>query len=68
MSSLKRQANVDVRIESPLLTGREAAAYLKIGKSTLYELVKRNEIPVTYVGKTMRFIRAELDKKFCSVE
>lgn len=37
------------------LTAEEAAKMLKISKYTLYELVKRGEIPANHVGKQLRF-------------
>jgi excisionase family DNA binding protein len=37
-----------------LLTIREAASVLRIGRSTLYELVGRGEIEVVHIGRAVR--------------
>ncbi|MGN1004622.1 MAG: helix-turn-helix domain-containing protein, partial [Oscillospiraceae bacterium] len=37
-----------------LLTAQEAADYLKLKKSTVYEMIKRGEIPSAKIGKQLR--------------
>ena len=44
-----------------LLTATEAAHYLGIGRSTLYELKKRGELPHVLVGTIVRFDVRDLD-------
>lgn len=44
------------------LTLSEAAAYLKLGKSTIYKLARERSIPAHRAGRIWRFDAAELDK------
>lgn len=50
--------------ETPLMTVRDLAAYLKITPGTLYKMVERNEIPVIRLGggRTVRFRRELIDE------
>ena len=48
--------------EREVLTAREAAAFLGIGKNALYEAVGRKEIPCRRIGRTLRFSRSALLK------
>ena len=43
------------------LTLEEAAQYLKIGKSTLYDLARKGKIPAHKMGRAWRFDVEELD-------
>ncbi len=43
-----------------LLTVREAAALLSIGRSTLYELIAEREIEVVHIGRSVRVPQASL--------
>jgi excisionase family DNA binding protein len=47
-----------------ILTAREAQEYLKIGRTKLWDLTRRNEIPAYRVGpgsrSSLRYKRAEL--------
>jgi excisionase family DNA binding protein len=60
-------STVKTNIESPLLTYREAAAFLKISPSTLYAMVARGRIPVARLGSgpagagITRFQRQDLE-------
>lgn len=45
-----------------LLTAQEAADYLKVKKATVYELVKRGDLPSAKVGKQLRIPRAALER------
>jgi excisionase family DNA binding protein len=45
-----------------ILTLDELAAYLKIGKRTLYGLAAKGEIPAFKVGGVWRFRRSEIDQ------
>ena len=40
----------------------ELAAYLKVGKRTLYRLAAQGEIPAFKVGGTWRFRQSEIDR------
>ncbi|MEU9605055.1 helix-turn-helix domain-containing protein [Streptomyces sp. NPDC048057] len=44
-----------------LFTVKAAAAYLSLGRSTLYELMAAQELPYVKVGRARRLRRAELD-------
>ena len=43
-----------------LWTVRDAAAFLRIGRNAVYEMVKRDEVPNVRVGSRVRFIPGEL--------
>jgi putative molybdopterin biosynthesis protein len=45
-----------------LLTAQEAADYLRVKKTTVYELVKRGSLPSTKIGKQVRIPRAALEE------
>jgi len=44
------------------LTLEEAAKYLKTGKSTLYDLARKGNIPAHKMGREWQFDAAELDE------
>jgi excisionase family DNA binding protein len=44
------------------LTPEEARAYLNLGRTTLYDLVRRGEIPAVRFGKVLRIPREALKK------
>lgn len=44
-----------------LLTAQEAAELLKIKKATVYEMVKRGELPAVKIGKQVRIARQTLE-------
>ncbi len=44
-----------------LMTLAEVAEYLRISKATTYRLVQRKQIPVTNVGRQLRFRRDRVD-------
>mgnify|MGYP001362504297 CR=1 FL=1 len=44
-----------------ILTLDEVAAYLKVGKRTVYRLAAARKIPAFKVGGTWRFSRAEIE-------
>jgi putative molybdopterin biosynthesis protein len=48
-------------MESPLLTADDVAAQLRIKKYTVYELIKRGELPSSRVGKQLRVSQADID-------
>ena len=52
-------------IESPYLTSREAAHYLRIAPGTLRAWICKNKYPnlkVRRVGNSIRFLKSELDQ------
>jgi excisionase family DNA binding protein len=44
------------------LTPEEARAYLSIGRTTVYDLVRRGELPAVRFGKILRIPREALKK------
>jgi len=48
-------------IDETLLTFKEALAYLRISRSTMYRLLARHEVVGHKVGANWRFRREELD-------
>ena len=49
--------------EQKLLTAQEAADLLKVKKATVYEMVKRGDIPAVKIGKQVRIAREDLEAK-----
>lgn len=47
-------------VSDDVMTAIEAAAFLRIGRNAIYDLVGRNEIPHRRLGKQIRFSRAAL--------
>jgi excisionase family DNA binding protein len=45
-----------------LMTVEEAAGYLRVGKKTIYRLLKQGKIPATKVGEQWRFNKASIDE------
>ena len=45
----------------PLLSTKEAAQYLGVKTSTMYEIAKREQFPVTFVTTDRKFKRSVLD-------
>jgi excisionase family DNA binding protein len=52
---------VIMAMESPMLTVEEAAKYLKVGVSTVYNLVRSTDFPAIKVMVAWRIIKGELD-------
>jgi putative molybdopterin biosynthesis protein len=48
-------------MESTLLTAEDVAQQLRIKKYTVYELIKRGELPSSKVGKQVRVSQADID-------
>lgn len=44
-----------------LMTVEEVAGYLRVGKKTIYRLLKQGKIPVVRVGQQWRFNKASID-------
>jgi excisionase family DNA binding protein len=49
------------QVELEILTPPEVAAYLRLGRSTIYRLLERREIPGYKVAGRWRCYRVELD-------
>jgi putative molybdopterin biosynthesis protein len=49
-------------MESNLLTAEDVAKQLRIKKYTVYELIKRGELPSSRVGKQVRVSQADIDR------
>jgi putative molybdopterin biosynthesis protein len=49
-------------MESSLLTAEDVAQQLRIKKYTVYELIKRGELPSSRVGKQVRISQADIDR------
>jgi excisionase family DNA binding protein len=45
-----------------VLNAKQAAAYMKVHKRTLYKLAKEGKIPAIKIGRELRFSRTALDK------
>ncbi|WP_147512913.1 helix-turn-helix transcriptional regulator [Brevibacillus massiliensis] len=43
------------------MTPEEAAAILKLSKFTVYEMIKRGDLPAVKLGRSLRILRSELD-------
>jgi len=48
--------------ESPILTVREVAQYLRVHQTTVYRLLKRHKLPAFQVGSDWRFNREEIQR------
>jgi putative molybdopterin biosynthesis protein len=49
-------------MESPLLTAEDVAKQLRVKKYTVYELIKRGELPSSRVGKQVRISQEDIDR------
>jgi putative molybdopterin biosynthesis protein len=49
-------------MEPPLLTAEDVAQQLRIKKYTVYELIKRGELPSSRVGKRVRVSQEDIDR------
>ena len=52
------------KVIPPILTLAEVARYLRVHPSTVYRLLKSNQLPAFRVGKDWRFRLEDIDK-FC---
>ncbi len=50
----------DNRIEDEILTVEEAAAFLRVGRSQLYDAIGRGDVPHRRIGRSIRLARSEL--------
>ncbi len=49
---------------SEIMTLEETAKYLKIGKSTLYKMVREGKIPAVKIANQWRFRKEDINKWF----
>ena len=49
-------------MEPALIRVDEAAKYLAIGRSTLYELIARGDVPTVHIGRAVRIPTAALNE------
>ena len=56
---MKRRQTVE---PSPYMTATEVAAYLRIHRSTVYRLLRNNQLPAFKIGSDWRFVRESIDK------
>jgi excisionase family DNA binding protein len=47
-------------LSEPLLTADEAAALLRVRRSTVYELARNRRLPHVKVGRRLLFVRSDL--------
>jgi excisionase family DNA binding protein len=47
-------------VESPVMTVKECAAFLKVHPSGMYRLIKRHAIPCFRIGSDWRFSKTEV--------
>jgi excisionase family DNA binding protein len=52
----------DEKIIPAVYTVPEAAKYLKLGRSTMYKLIREGKLPHVRVGKSIRFVKEALDR------
>jgi excisionase family DNA binding protein len=52
----------DVPASSLLLTPEEAARVLRLGRTTIYALMKADEVRSVHIGRSCRISRAELER------
>ncbi len=61
---LQGMATLAAESDEEILTAREAQQFLKIGRTKLWDLTRRNEIPAYRVGpgsrSSLRYMRSEL--------
>ena len=61
---LQGMTTLAAQLEDEILTAREAQQFLKIGRTKLWDLTRRNEIPAYRVGpgsrSSLRYMRKEL--------
>lgn len=49
-------------MSEPLMTTKEAAAYLKVHKLTVLRMINRGELKATKVGRHWRIQRSEVER------
>jgi excisionase family DNA binding protein len=61
----ERAPRVPVRrlTREDVMTATEVAAMLALPKSTVYELARRGELPCARLGRTLRFLREDIEQR-----
>ena len=54
------QASPPAGLSEPLLTADDAAALLRVRRSTVYELARTRRLPHVRVGRRILFVRSDL--------
>jgi excisionase family DNA binding protein len=52
----------DLKSEPKLMTVAEVAEYLRISRASVYRLVRSRQLPVSNVGRQLRFRRDSIDR------
>ena len=60
MDATNSFGTVDERVRPLLVSAQQAARLLAIGRTTLYELIKRREVTPIHIGRCVRFSVVEL--------
>jgi len=55
-------------VNSRILTVRDLSIYLRVHPSTIYKMLKRNQLPAFRVGSDWRFTVEAIDQWLASVE
>jgi excisionase family DNA binding protein len=56
------------RVNSRILTVRDLSSYLRVHPSTIYKMLKRNQLPAFRVGSDWRFTVEAIDQWLASAE
>jgi excisionase family DNA binding protein len=56
------------RMNSRILTVRDLSIYLRVHPSTIYKMLKRNQLPAFRVGSDWRFTVEAIDQWLASAE
>ncbi len=59
---LKDNLSIEEKTLSRLLNAQDVAAALKMGLSTVYQLVERGELPSIRIGRSVRIRPEDLEK------
>lgn len=51
-----------------VMTAAEVAVLLALPKSTVYELARRGELPCARLGRTIRFLRDDIEQRLRGAE
>ena len=55
-------------VNSRILTVRDVSSYLRVHPSTIYKMLKRNQLPAFRVGSDWRFTVEAIDQWLASAE
>lgn len=63
MDALRRSEPRRRLTREDVMTASEVATMLALPRSTVYELARRGELPCTRLGRTLRFVRDEVEAR-----